>query len=228
MSVSSSRNYHSPRAVAPMLSKPCAPFDKSERKRAHTSALFYSECSVRGIKPVEADTAAKEAQGMYDKWWVDTRANQTIQSPLVDPSSCCHVNKWRKLSSDYSVGVVSITSSNESMNSQNGDDHSIIKRGEYENMPINQISTLQAEKSHIEHVKQKLIGDLKASGGSVDTRDFLDCLEFLSAYYKSKSWDGRGISKGSGPFSLQGSWLTLSKPTFSDCKGCNEYSARKR
>ena len=70
-------------------------------------------------------------------------------------------------------------------------------------------------------VNRELIGDLKASGGNVDTIEFLDCLEFLSVYYKSKSWDGRGISKGD-PFSLQGSWLTLSKPNFSDCKGCNE------
>jgi hypothetical protein len=66
------------RATAPVLSRPTAPFDKTERKRAHTSAIYYSECSLRGIKPVLADAAASHAQGTYDKWWVNTRATPQL------------------------------------------------------------------------------------------------------------------------------------------------------
>lgn len=55
-------------AVAPSIRKPTAPFAKSERKRAYTSATYYSECFVRGISPVDADTAALDAQDQYEKW----------------------------------------------------------------------------------------------------------------------------------------------------------------
>ena len=61
-------------AVSPLLSRPTAPFDRTERKRAHTSAVYYSECFLRGIEPVIADTAALEAQGKYEKWWVKSTA----------------------------------------------------------------------------------------------------------------------------------------------------------
>jgi len=61
-------------AVAPLLRKPIAPFDRTERKRAHTSALFYSECFLHGIEPKLADTAAVEAQDVYNKWWVKNTA----------------------------------------------------------------------------------------------------------------------------------------------------------
>jgi hypothetical protein len=66
-------------AVAPLLRKPIAPFDRTERKRAHTSALFYSECFLHGIEPKLADTAAVEAQDVYNKWWV----KNTAASPRV-------------------------------------------------------------------------------------------------------------------------------------------------
>jgi hypothetical protein len=63
------------RPVAPLLAQPMAPFvKKSNRKKAaFMSASFYSECFLNGIGPVDADTAAMDAQSRYDKWWKSTR-----------------------------------------------------------------------------------------------------------------------------------------------------------
>jgi hypothetical protein len=57
------------RAIAPILARPIAPFDKTERKRAHTAAIYYSECVLQGIAPKVADKAAEEADGLHNKWW---------------------------------------------------------------------------------------------------------------------------------------------------------------
>ena len=50
------------KAAAPLLSRPVAPFCRTERKRAHTAAVYYSECFLRGIEPTVADKAAEAAE----------------------------------------------------------------------------------------------------------------------------------------------------------------------
>ena len=115
-------------AVSPLLPRATAPFDKTERKRAHTSAVYYSECFLRGIKPLDADSAAKDAQEQYDKWWIDrTARNEKRRSeplPDIGLSSSpkggvkCEFNeieaKRRRISMDEasttSANVVSVTS----------------------------------------------------------------------------------------------------------------------
>jgi hypothetical protein len=225
-------------AVSPLMSRPTAHFDKTERKKAHTSAIYYSECFLRGIGPAEADTAAKEAQGQYDKWWIkcthhdeddnDTRKDKPKESALQSRSSFQndsssshhhdhgeHVVKWRRTISyisSHSVSAVSVTPS------QEPDD-----AGESEPVPIRNISTIAAStRNQVKDVKMKLISDLRASGGNMESNEFQGYLEFLEAYYRSKSWDGRGSNHASAPFTLDGQWLTLSKPTYNESKGRSE------
>lgn len=229
-------------AVAPFLNRPTAPFDRTERKRAHTSALYYSECFLRGIEPVVADTAAFEAQGKYEKWWVHSTAKHVEETESSSKSSIekrsafkedpltrqTHASKRRKINDDeksaVSANVVSVSTSDDSANAHTDDDSSMPKREEKEEgrpVSISHISTLTATRSQIHAVKAQLVAELRASGGSVETVPFLECLDVLEAYYRSKSWDGRGSCK-STPFSLEGNWLTLSKPTYNECKGRNE------
>jgi hypothetical protein len=215
-------------AVSPLMSRPTAPFDKSERKKAHTSAVYYSECFLRGIGPVEADTAAKEAQGQYDKWWIKCTHNnhkdgarkekpkesalQSRPSFQNDSSSAHehgeHVVKWRRTISGTSSPYASV---------------SVAPSQEPEPVSIHNISTIAASTpNQVKDVKMKLISDLRASEGSTETTEVLGCLEFLEAYYRSKSWDGRGSNHASAPFTLDGRWLTLSKPTYNESKGRSE------
>jgi hypothetical protein len=226
------------------LSRPTAPFDRTERKRAHTSALYYSECFLHGIEPVVADTAAEEAQGKYDKWWIkstahphkgeerttlDTSSGEKRASSQSDaPADKNHVRKWRRTNgetleevSTVSANVVSVST----VSAQSEDESTASMRTcnkREQTLSISQISTrTDTTRSQIEVLKARLVGDLKTSGGSVETTEFLGCLEVLEAYYRSKSWDGRGSCKSS-PFSLEGNWLTLSKPTYNECNGRSE------
>jgi hypothetical protein len=230
-------------AVSPLLPKVTAPFDKTERKRAHTSAVYYSECFLHGIKPLDADSAAKDAQDQYDKWWIDRTAQSEKRTRDALPaigsrgnvtsskeSEDCEVNeneaKRRRISMDEaslkSSNVVSVVSGVagpaplKSMGSggEEGDDDNCLS--------IQQISIFDSNRrGEIAATKTRLIEDLKSSGGDVEAIEFTQCMGVLEAYYKSKSWDGRGSCKIT-PFSLEGNWLTLSKPTYDECKGRNE------
>lgn len=209
-----------------MLPCPKAPFDKSERKRALKSAIFYSECSVRGIKPVYADAAATNAAGQYEKWWVKTSAARQLCQidEVVSFPRPSHPNKRRKISgSDSSVGVVTAGSASVASEALTRDDDGLVCTARNKrSLAISHISTFSPMvKGQVDIVKQRLIDDLKSSGGNVETNEFKDCLDILSTYYKSKSWDGRAISDAS-PFTLNGSWLALSKPTYAESKGRNE------
>ncbi len=221
-------------AVAPFLARATAPFDRTERKRAHTSAVYYSECFLRGIKPLDADSAAKEAQDQYDKWWIDRTARNeklakkmiALVSSNVDPDSstddACEANSTKRKridldeSSLHSSNVVSVTSvadiaSRQTRGCRDDDDFPAIR----------QISILDCRRrGEINSIKAQLIQSLKLTGGDVESSSFVECAGILEAYYKSKSWDGRGSCKAT-PFSLEGNWLTLSKPTYDECKGRN-------
>lgn len=214
-------------AVAPLLPKVTAPFDRTERKRAHTSAVYYSECFLRGIKPLDADSAARDAQDQYDKWWIhrtarkEKKSHHGLESDSHDPSFAGMQKKRKRTSLDEasvkSTNVVSVASVTELMACpDDGEEH------EDKVLSIKQISIFDTlKRGEIAAVKSRLINNLKSTGGDVESADFVECAGILEAYYKSKSWDGRGSCKAT-PFSLEGNWLTLSKPTYDECKGRNE------
>mmetsp|Transcript_16678 Transcript_16678/g.25885 ORF Transcript_16678/g.25885 Transcript_16678/m.25885 type:complete len:662 (-) Transcript_16678:98-2083(-) len=66
--------------VAPVLDRPVAPFDKSDRKKAYTNACYYAECFLKGISPRHADDAASTIQGRYTKWWLDSKPRPRTES----------------------------------------------------------------------------------------------------------------------------------------------------
>mmetsp|Transcript_1775 Transcript_1775/g.4096 ORF Transcript_1775/g.4096 Transcript_1775/m.4096 type:complete len:709 (+) Transcript_1775:710-2836(+) len=80
-------------AVAPVLARPIAPFDKTERKRAHTAAVYYSECVLQGIAPRVADKAAEQADDLHDKWWHRQCANKSKETRRGDARSSNSSNK---------------------------------------------------------------------------------------------------------------------------------------
>ena len=214
-------------AVAPCLSRPAAPFDTTERKRAHTAALYYSECFHRGIQPLDADNAAQDAQEQYDKWWIERtakcrkrgntspgtkqskRMHTSIEEALTESSTLARIN-GHDASHHVEIQLEQINSKKDAT------------KKEHDRLRIPPISVLHSNRrGEIAAAKAKLIQDLKASGGDVETPTFLNNMGILERYYTSRSWDGRGSCEHT-PFSLEGNWLTISKPTYDECRGRNK------
>jgi hypothetical protein len=160
-----------------------APFSKSAKKRAATSAKYLSECYLHAVPPVEAESAALDAQSRYEKWWVD--------SSYKDKGETEHHTKKRRIgcavTSSKDVATATAT------------------------IPATAVAA-----------KEALLEDLKRSGGETTSPKFTACLEVLQAYYHSKGFDARWLGDEAPSFPVEGKWLTLSKPTFSDCLGPNE------
>lgn len=243
-------------AVAPLLRKPIAPFDRTERKRAHTSALFYSECFLHGIEPKLADTAAVEAQDVYNKWWVKNTAasprvrinnnteddesssainNQTGEGAAKKSKPCSKLNTTAKnviehttgnrrdLASSDAVGIVSISNEDykyDDISSKNGSAQSIISSTDgclFTGPPlITNFPLPSTAKVNIEMVKMRLIEDLRLSGGCVDTPEFLKCQQLLENHFNQNGLKDLNLNE------LEGNWLTISKPAYTECKGKNE------
>lgn len=241
------------KAVSPLLTRPTAPFDRTERKKAHTSAVYYSECFIHGIEPVMADTAAVEAQGKYDKWWIKSTASRRSKGDRVAhkrPPNKCELRGTRSVKSRKTVetsairetGIedqMSVTSANAVTVSSCFDSHfeaggrGHLSSDDDESMygihtdipfneldvPMHQISTLPTtSRSYIEAVKNRMIENLRSSGGNVETPQFLECLEVLETYYSRIKLSNSGDRLSA----LEGNWLTLSKPTYTEFKGKNE------
>jgi hypothetical protein len=236
------------KAVAPLLSRPTAPFDRTERKKAHTSAVYYSECFLNGIEPIVADTAAVEAQGQYDKWWIKRTASTSCkkeerknkerhsrkskhkrQSSTGDLQSKKRKCKTSHVDDDISInsGPAVVSVSNTYVERQTGVncDHSSSDESMPDSqserlghrVPIEHVATLSTtSKSSIEAVKMRLIENLRISGGNIETAEVLECMEVLETYYARS-----GVHR-LDPSTLEGNWLTISKPTYTECKGKNE------
>lgn len=263
-----------------------APFDRTERKKAHTSAVYYSECFLHGIEPLMADTAAEEAQGKYDKWWIGSTASSrrriskskndrehqhdggeevertSNKRQSKNPSSEVIGGKRRiksrtkveRTSSSHqendivedetmslaSANQVSVSSSLYAQDEQTGavEGHGSVDGDESmhdgpeaadgqsrhggRDLPMHKISTLPTPTaSYIEDAKMKMIEDLRSSGGSVETPQFLECLEILQTYYAQRNISDQRSSHDYVT-ELEGNWLTLSKPTYTEMKGKNE------
>jgi len=236
-------------AVAPLVRQPIAPFCRNnERKRAKTSASYYSECFLNSISPVDADSAALDAQSLYEKWWVQTKTERKQAQQLQenngekDSSSSCKQQKRKHchvLSSDQAAqndttlqqrhNCTNSTTPNRTASCAASSAFVSQPNTPYRNIPLSTNDT--GAVSHIVAAKMTLTEDLKRSGGDVTTPAFLSCLQVLKACYAAKGWDARWSSSSaeeasglalSSPFYLDGSWSTLSKPTYSDCLGRNE------
>jgi hypothetical protein len=171
-------------AIAPGLARPTAPFAKSERKRAYVSAIYYSECFLRGIRPLDADTAAFDAQNQYNKWWIQSKMQQ--KAAITGNS---RKKRKRQKAPAAAPEVLAIE---------------------------NEVPKTRA-KDQVSAMKERLVEDLKKTGGDTTTPEVRDCLEQLQLVFASRS---QGFD--AADFCPDGTWLTLSKPTFSECQGRNE------
>jgi len=234
------------KAVAPLLRQPVAPFDRTERKRAHTSALFYSECFLHGIETRVADTAALQAQGAYDKWWVKSTASfsrlkSMIETESRDGESCKKRERLTKkpkyATSDsekcfdentvtYAIASAKVAIiSNDSQDEETYDDVSsesvqiITNSSQHKGFISN--FPLMSKNVNIEAVKQLMIEDLRLSGGNVGTPEFLKCQQILEKFFIQNGLRDMDLS------SLRGNWLTISKPAFTECLGKNEKGENK-
>ncbi|CAB9514804.1 expressed unknown protein [Seminavis robusta] len=188
-------------AIAPALASPTAPFARSERKKAYVSALFYSECFHRKIQPVDADSASFDIQNQYTKWWVDAKKKQTCtptdagsgSSPEEDnPSS-----KKRRLPDP---------------NSEKCDSGMIVSSSLRPYLTQEMVTLL----------KDRFIEQLQKTGGDTTTAEFQRCLEQLRSVYVSGFPGSSYTNRKSHLCGAHGTWLTLSKPTYSECLGRNE------
>ncbi len=229
------------KAVAPLLSRPIAPFDRTEQKRAYTSALFYSECFLRGIEPKVADTAAAQAQGAYDKWWVMSTASASqsestkekgsrdydsikelerspkkLKQELPDSDKVLEKDRVGYTVSSSDIAVVSKQSSDEEDDEDSDSPCIEFVTTSSQKVGLTSRSLLPLQNIDIEVVKHLLIEDLRLSGGDVKTPEFLMYQNLLERFFLQNRL--RGIDQKS----MEGNWLTISKPTFTECRGENE------
>eukprot|EP00531_Pseudo-nitzschia_arenysensis_P007548 CAMPEP_0116123512 /NCGR_PEP_ID=MMETSP0329-20121206/4789_1 /TAXON_ID=697910 /ORGANISM="Pseudo-nitzschia arenysensis, Strain B593" /LENGTH=475 /DNA_ID=CAMNT_0003617435 /DNA_START=59 /DNA_END=1486 /DNA_ORIENTATION=+ len=230
------------KAVAPLLSRPIAPFDRTEQKRAYTSALFYSECFLHGIEPKVADTAAEEAQGAYDKWWVRSTASVSRSESTKEKVSRTDDSSSKELGRSAKKQKQEFTDSDKMLDKRNvgyttsspemtfvSKQSSDEEKDEDTNSPCIEFvatlsqnvgllsrSPLPSPNIDIEVVKELLIEDLRLSGGNVKTPEFLRYQNLLERYFLQNRLREIDLQ------SMEGNWLTISKPTFTECRGKNE------
>jgi hypothetical protein len=216
-------------AVAPLIPRPTAPFAKSERKRALTTAAYYSECCMNGISPAEADKAALAVQSQYNKWWVGAKYHET--GDAKGPSE----SKRRKLhqepqSLQQPSQDVKQTSNDKDAYVTSEDESYISKKISHqgslhatgESVRIKDIClSAEVNANEISAIKNALKAELTATGGDPITATFEKYLDLLHSSYRSRGWDARWLEKDSTPFSMDGTWLTLTKPTYTECQGRN-------
>lgn len=220
------------KAVAPLIRRPVAPFDRTERKRAHTSALFYSECFLNGIEPKVADTAAEHAQGTYDKWWVRSTASVSrLESMEKSEARNCVRESTKKRKNERSdseklyekinkgssgIVIISKHAHDEEKDEDLSNESIQFIDSSSQDRKLLSNSTLLPNIINIEIVKQLMIEDLRLSGGDVKTPDFLKYQQILENSFIQNGLHEIDLNL------LEGNWLTISKPTFTECKGKNE------
>lgn len=217
------------KAVAPLLSRPIAPFDRTEQRRAYTSALFYSECFLHGIEPKVADTAAAHAQGAYDKWWVRSTAsaprfeNKKERGPEIDDGSNEpeRSTKKQKQTKGYVVSYLDTPVVSRQSRGEEKDENVSSVCKEF-NAPSSQNegiilqSPLPPQTIDIDVVKELLIQHLRLTGGDVQTPEFLNYQNLLERFFLRNRLRRIDVN------SMEGNWLTISKPTFTECRGKNK------
>jgi hypothetical protein len=279
-----------------------APFDKTERKKAHTSAVYYSECFLHGIEPIMADTAAEEAQGKYDKWWIASTASshqpirigsisktgdhdrnldgveglertshkrlltKTIggevvsgkrriksgMTPALETTSMStstiagqimnDISEEEKMAVASTNALSNVSSSLYAQDERADTGGAHVSADDDDSMDdgpevafdgqnpshggiysrLDRITTLPiSTASYAEDAKVMMIEDLRSSGGSVETPQFLKCLEILQTRYAQQNLSDQRSSH-TYVTELEGNWLTLSKPTYTEVMGKNE------
>jgi hypothetical protein len=250
-------------AVAPFLSTPITPFQTTKRKKAHTSAVYYSECFLKGVTPNDADTAALDIEERYNKWWVEagfqnkngevgtgsdnrepdlSAANSSFALSSVADTAAGSVSAKRPhathSSQQNSVGIKrvrrrgglrdviqdhTVNPHEATLPDCTASSASIPESASSDNSSIHIVTPSLSNVSQelIMALRDEMVEELKASGGDTDNTSFKSKLETLHSFYISTHKDARAIHGNSSDSDLDGTWLTLSKPTYRDVKGRN-------
>jgi hypothetical protein len=183
---------------------------------------------MNGISPVEADKAALAVQSQYNKWWVGAKYHETEGAERPSESKRRKLQQGSQskqlLSRDVkhaSNNDAYVTSEDESYVSKK-----VSQQGSLGDMAdsvsIREISlSAEVNANEISLIKNALTAELTATGGDSTTAKFEKFLDLLHSSYKSRGWDARWLEKDSTPFSMDGTWLTLTKPTYTECQGRN-------
>lgn len=264
-------------AVSPLLQKPLVPICKSERGRAHKSAVYYSECFLRGITPNDADRAALQVDSQFQKWWVksaykeETRTVPSNAKPsTASVVSCASSSKRKQGGFDSNnesyfnapaaakrrrrrgslrdvIDDVTFELHNQREPELSGgepDPRTTILEEELEprtavslqegviveSEPAMKPFTIQCipnlslvTPEQIEGIRDEILDTLKHNGGVMQDPTIKTGLSILESHYLSSDLDARRADTDSFPHDINGTWLTLSRPTYSECQGKNEY-----
>jgi hypothetical protein len=207
-------------ANAPLLAKAIAPFAGNERKRGLTAAIYYSECCLHGVEPVDADIAAAQAMGLYEKWWVKTGFDCQNPQPkkrqkydtLLASKEDSSTNKLRR-------EVFNLLSDDD--NSISSREQSVRRVEDICTIPIHEVSLVARYTAReISSCKTRILEMLRSSGGDTKTPEFLSVLEILKTSYISRGFDARWTGDtASSTNAIDGVWLTLSKSIFDESDG---------
>ena len=217
--------------------RPPVPMVKNERKRAFESARFYSECFMNGVRPNEAELAAKAVNDRYQKWWIaatysgnggeegeprEKRRKRNLTSCSVpDVSVSDKPVEWSN--NLESVGPVLMSEDEITVSSASRSGQSSSSDNEEGTCPIRGITMGAQVSSHnVSEAKKGIIHIMHESGGDTSHPEFRSHLNILTSYYASRGRDARWTSRNRLPVDLDGMWMMLSKPTFSECRGRND------
>ena len=232
--------------VTSMLPTTFLPLNETDRKRAHVSAIYYSECFLNGVTPNDADHAASTIQQQYKRWWLNGTVQEEFakqQTNTVQEGCSDHGFEQKRtlpLVSDDSVDEYEKSSKRRRRRSLRAVIDNVTLFGHVDSdgrKPIapsinarpnfardnlgfhSNVDNPSVIREQICHVRDIVIAHMKISGGDLDSDLFKSELEILHSYYLLSNCD---VGKPDAPFEVDGTWLTLSKPTFTECKGFND------
>lgn len=91
-----------------------------------------------------------------------------------------------------------------------------------EEFPIRSIPNLSSvNRQEIESIRDQLVEELKSNGGDINL-SVQSKLSILTSFYLSSDNDARAVHGNTSAFDLDGTWLTLTKPTYAEAKGRNK------
>mmetsp|Transcript_21421 Transcript_21421/g.35454 ORF Transcript_21421/g.35454 Transcript_21421/m.35454 type:complete len:567 (+) Transcript_21421:150-1850(+) len=264
-------------AVAPLLQKPIVPFHKTEKVKAQKSAIYYSECFLKGITPNDADRAAIHIGSQYQKWWIKSAYHEEEAAALSAPrtsapslksdmstdssskrkhvqvvsdashySNSEHASQRRRRGSlrdaiddvafdlqhvqqqqegHHSRGYISAEAGNYPSRRRSATRIQPEEEEEHQGFSpftIQVIPNLSSVNPHeIEGIRDEIIAKLKRNGGILEDPSLKTGLSILESYYLSSDLDARRADTDAFPYEIDGTWLTLSRPTYTECQGKN-------
>jgi hypothetical protein len=199
--------------ISPLVPRLAVPTTKAERQRAFVAATFYSECSVHGIPSNDVDLALRDADKRYRKWWIDS----TFQSDGQEDESQAKRRRTDDAESTDSEAEM-VTADQKpvwGVSARADSDPRSQSLCGGQPLPVQMInSSIGLSDTMIRNAKAGAIASLRRTRGDTTQSEFLSFVGTLESWYSASGRD-------ESPLARDGTWLTLSKPTYSECRGKN-------